>query len=103
MRNPKQKKPAYLAIANPDGTSTDISTQAKRGEQRSVVTSTGKARGASQDIDSFALHQETLALLKILALGNQQFLDGKIKRLDEVMDRLKNKYAGLTSSKLAKF
>ena len=65
------------------------------GEQHQplVITQNGEARAVLQDIVSYEEMQETLALLKILALGNKQIEEGKtvpvattIKRLREVKD-----------------
>ena len=48
-------------------------------EKRSplVITQNGEATAVLQDVASYEETQETLALLKILALGNQQFEQGK--------------------------
>jgi hypothetical protein len=42
-----------------------------------------------QDVVSYEETQETLALLKILALGNQQIADNKVKPIAEVVKRLR--------------
>jgi hypothetical protein len=42
-----------------------------------------------QDIASYEQTQETLALLKILALGNQQLVQGRVKSLSDVARRLR--------------
>lgn len=48
-----------------------------------------------QDIASFQETQETLALLMILALGNQEIADGKVKPVEGVLARLRsNRVAG---------
>lgn len=47
-----------------------------------------------QDIDSQEQTQETLALLKILALGNRQVEDGKVKPAAEVVKELRNRRRG---------
>ena len=48
-----------------------------RGE-RLVITQNGEARAVLQDIDSYERTQETLALLKILALGSRQIEAGHV-------------------------
>ena len=65
------------------------------GEQRQplIITQNGEAKAVLQDVVSFEATQETLALLKILALGNQELADGKVKPLAEVIARLKSKRA----------
>lgn len=48
-------------------------------EQREpmVITQNGEATAVLQDIASYEQDQQTLALLKILALGNQQIAQGR--------------------------
>lgn len=43
-----------------------------------IFTQDGEAKVVLQDYESFEQTQETLALLKILALGNQQIKENKI-------------------------
>jgi len=56
-----------------------------------VITQNGEARAVIQDVASWEETQETLALLKILALGNAQIEDGKVKPVAEVVNRLRRK------------
>ena len=42
-----------------------------------------------QDIDSYEKMQETLALLKILALGNRQIESGEVHNAADVIARLR--------------
>ncbi len=60
-------------------------------EQREplVITQNGEARAVLQDVGSYEATQETLALLKLLALGNQEIAAGKVKPVAEVVARLK--------------
>ncbi len=62
-------------------------------EQREplVITQNGEAKVVMQDIKSYEETQETLALLKILALGNRQIEAGKIQLASEVVARLRQK------------
>jgi len=53
-----------------------------------VITQNGEAKAVLQDIVSYEETQETLALLKILALGNDQVAAGKVSSLAEVVDRI---------------
>lgn len=48
-----------------------------------------KAKAVLQDVVSFEETQETLALLKILALGNQDVAAGKVKAVAEVVAGLR--------------
>lgn len=54
-----------------------------------VITQNGEAKAVLQDIHSYEQTQETLALLKILALGQNQIAEGKVKALDEAVREIK--------------
>jgi PHD/YefM family antitoxin component YafN of YafNO toxin-antitoxin module len=43
-----------------------------------VITQNGIARAVLQDVASYEQTQKTMALLKILALGNRQIEQGKV-------------------------
>ena len=64
-------------------------------EQRKtfVITQNGEAKAVLQDVASYEETQETLALLKILALGNQQVAAGRVKPVAEVAKRLRGRKA----------
>jgi prevent-host-death family protein len=63
------------------------------GEQREplVITQNGEAKVVMQDIESYEQTQETLALLKILALGTRQIEEGKVQPAEEVIKRLRGR------------
>lgn len=54
-----------------------------------VITQNGEAKAVIQDIHSYEQTQETLALLKILALGQQELAAGKVVPLAEGIARIK--------------
>ena len=54
-----------------------------------VITQNGEAKVVIQDIESYEQTQETMALLKILALGMRQIEEGKVLPADEVIRRLR--------------
>ncbi|TWT14085.1 type II toxin-antitoxin system Phd/YefM family antitoxin [Reyranella sp. CPCC 100927] len=54
-----------------------------------VITQNGKAKAVIQDVASYEETQDTLALLKILALGNQEIEAGQVKPVAEVVARLR--------------
>lgn len=56
-----------------------------------VITQNGEAKAVLQDVASFEETQETLALLKILALGQQEVAAGKVKPVADVVARLRAK------------
>ena len=61
-----------------------------------IITQNGEAKAIIQDVASYEATQETLALLKILALGNRQIEEGKVVHAADVIGHLraKNKRAG---------
>jgi prevent-host-death family protein len=63
------------------------------GEQHSplVITQNGEAKVVMQSIESFEETQETLALLKVLALGQRQIEGGKTQPAAAVIKRLRGK------------
>lgn len=56
-----------------------------------VITQNGEAKAVLQDIHSYERTQETLTLLKILALGQQQIAAGKVVPLDDAIARVKSR------------
>jgi len=58
-----------------------------------VITQNGEAKVVMQDVKSYEETQETLALLKILALGNQQIEEGKVQEATDVIARLRGREA----------
>ena len=54
-----------------------------------VITQNGEAKVVLQDIKSYEQTQETMALLKILALGNRQIVAGNVETADDVIQRLR--------------
>jgi len=89
MRYSSQVKPISYLKANAAEVLTHLA------EQRTpmVITQNGEARAVLQDVASFEETQETLALLKILALGNQDMAAGKVKPVADVVARLRAKQA----------
>lgn len=58
-----------------------------------VITQNGEATAVLQDVASYEETQETLALLKILALGNHEIADGKIMPAREAVRRARARLA----------
>lgn len=56
-----------------------------------VITQNGEAKAVVQDIRSYEQTQETLALLKILALGKKEIEEGKVTPAKEVFRRLRER------------
>jgi prevent-host-death family protein len=63
------------------------------GEQQEplIITQNGEAKVVVQDIRSYEQAQETMAMLKILALGLRQVEEGKVQPASEVIQRLRER------------
>ena len=87
MRYSAQVKPISYLKAN----AADIlSTLAERREPM-VITQNGEAKAVIQDIESYEQTQETMALLKMLALGTRQIEEGKVQPAGDVIRRLRDR------------
>jgi len=87
MRYSSQVKPISYLKAN----AAEVLLQLAEQRQPMIITQNGEAKAVLQDVASYEETQETLALLKILALGNQDIEAGKTRPLAEVAKRLRNK------------
>lgn len=65
----------------------------KLGEHREplVITQNGEAKVVILDIESYEQTQETMALLKILALGLRQIEEGRVLPAEDVIRRLRER------------
>ncbi len=54
-----------------------------------VITQNGEAKAVIQDIESYEQAQETMAFLKILALGNQEIASERTSPATDVLKRLR--------------
>ena len=79
------------SISHLKANSAEVLTNLAEQREPLVITQNGEAKAVSQDVASFVETQETLALLKILALGNQDVTTGKLKPVTEVVARLRTK------------
>lgn len=87
MRYSSQVKPISYLKAN----TAEIFAQLTERREPMVITQNGEAKAVLQDIVSFEETQETLALLKVLALGNQELASGKVSSAAEVLVRLRKR------------
>ena len=87
MRYSSQVKPISYLKANAAEVLALLSEQ----RQPMVITQNGEAKAILQDVASFEETQETLALLKLLALGNRDVEAGRIKPVADVVARLRAK------------
>jgi prevent-host-death family protein len=62
-------------------------------EQRNplIITQNGEAKAVIQDIESYERAQETMAFLRILALGNRQIEEGRVEPASNVIKRLRQR------------
>ncbi|MDN5871001.1 MAG: type II toxin-antitoxin system Phd/YefM family antitoxin [Nitrococcus sp.] len=87
MRYSSQIKPISYLKAN----AAEVLTKLAEQREPMVITQNGEAKAVIQDVASYEETQETLALLKILALGNQEIEAGKVKPVASAVARLRAK------------
>ena len=90
MNYSSQVKPISYLKAN----AAEVLLQLTERREPMVITQNGEAKAVIQDVVSYEETQETLALLKILALGNQDIEQGKVAPVGEVVARLRVKRSG---------
>lgn len=89
MRYSSQIKPISYLKAN----AAEVLMRLTEQREPLIITQNGEAKAVLQDVASFEETQETLALLKNLALGNQDVAVGKVKLVADVVARLRAKRA----------
>ena len=94
MRCSSQVKPISYLKAN----AAEVLLQLTEQREPLVITQNGEAKAVIQDIASYEETQETLALLKILALGNQDIEANRVKPITDVVARLRAKHVGRPSA-----
>lgn len=87
MRYSSQVKPISYLKAN----AADVLHQLAENREPLVITQNGEAKAVLQDVVSFEATQETLALLKLLALGTQDVEAGRTTPARDVVARLRAK------------
>jgi prevent-host-death family protein len=86
---PTRVKPISYVKAN----AADLIRELKENGEPLVITQNGEATAVMQDVASYEATQETLALLKILALGRRQVEEGRTVPAEEVFRRLRKRRA----------
>jgi len=84
-----QVKPISYLKAN----ATQVLALLSANREPLLITQNGEAKAVLQDVASYEQAQETLALLKVLALGNQDLAAGRVKPVAQVLTRLRAKRA----------
>lgn len=87
MRYSSQVKPISYLKAN----AAEVLDELTQKRVPLVITQNGEAKAVLQDVASFEETQETLALLKLLALGARDVEAGQIKSASAVVARLRAK------------
>ncbi len=85
MQLAQQVKPLSYLKAN----AAEILKALGAGAPPLVITQNGEAKAVLHDLASFEQTQETLALLKILALGQAQICSGDFVPASEVFKRIR--------------
>ena len=86
MHYSTQVKPISHFKAN----AAEVLLQLAERREPMVITQNGEAKAVLQDVVSFEETQETLALLKLLALGSQEVEAGQTRPLSEIGKRLRS-------------
>lgn len=89
MRYSSQVRPISFLKANAAEVLADLAAR----REPMVITQNGEAKAVIQDVASFEENQETLALLKLLALGNRDIDAGRTRPARDVVKRLRSKTA----------
>ena len=79
MQLANQIQPLSYLKAN----AAEILSRMTQDQKPMVITQNGKAMAVLQDVASFEKTQQTMALLKILALGNAQIEAGRVAPASE--------------------
>ncbi|MET3791747.1 type II toxin-antitoxin system Phd/YefM family antitoxin [Aquamicrobium terrae] len=87
MKLSEQVKPiSYLKAHAPE-----VIRQLGDNRQPVVITLHGEAKAVLQDVMQYEEIQETLALLKVLALTNRKVVEGKVRPATEAFARLRTR------------
>jgi prevent-host-death family protein len=84
MRYSTQVRPISYLKAN----AAEVMDRLREDRRPLVITQNGEAKAVRQDVETYEAAQETMALLKLLALGSQDVAAGRTEGLDEVVARL---------------
>ena len=89
MRFSEQIKPISYIKANAAEVLDDLETR----REPIIITQNGEARAVMMDVRSYEQSQETLALLRILAIGKKQVRDGETMPLGPAIGKLRKSIA----------
>ncbi len=87
MKLSRQVKPISYLKAH----TAEIVRHLKERQEPLIITQNGEPKVVIQDIESYEKMQETMALLKILALGARQIEEGRVQPAADVIKRLRER------------
>ena len=89
MRYTTQVRPISYLKAN----AAEVLDHLNEVREPMLITQNGEARAVLQDVASYQETQETLALLKLLALGQRDIAASRVKPGAEVVKRMRERIA----------
>lgn len=92
MKLSKQIKPLSYVKAH----ASEILDDMAETRNPMVITVNGEAKGVLQDVRSYEETQETLALLKILAMSEKEIDEGKVYPAKDVFARIRKSLKQVT-------
>jgi prevent-host-death family protein len=92
--NPPMRSSQIKPISYLKANAAEVLERLAESQEPMLITQNGEARAVMQDVASYEATQETLALLKILALGNREVEAGRVKPVADVVRRLRAKKNG---------
>lgn len=66
----------------------EIATTLAQTREPLLITQNGEARMVVVDVETYEQQEQTIALLKMLAMGNREIELGKYRDAEEVFDRM---------------
>ena len=87
MKLSRQIKPISYLKSN----AAEVLTQLEQNREALVITQNGEAKAVLQDVKSYEQTQQTMALLKMLALGNQQIQNKQVISATKAIKSIRNK------------
>jgi len=85
MKLSSQIKPISYLKAH----ASEVIRQLREQQEPLIITQNGEAKVIMQDIQSYEQQQETMALLKILALGNRLIEEGKVQTASDAIQAIR--------------
>ncbi|WP_342119198.1 type II toxin-antitoxin system Phd/YefM family antitoxin [Pseudoduganella sp. OTU4001] len=87
MKYSTQVKPISYLKSN----AAEVIKELSESREPMLITQNGEAKLVVMDVRSYEEHQETLAMLKLLALGKQQLENGEYRDAEDVFSELDSK------------